>query len=102
VFIGDFGYPFGYPYWYDGFYPYGYGYGYNNYDPAVYQDAAAYDGALVGQVQTRLTRAGLYRGAIDGVMGPQTRRAIRAYQRSNGLRADGTISNSLITTMGLG
>jgi len=101
VFIGDFGYPFGYPYWYDGFYPYGYGYGYDNYDPAVYQDAAAYDGALVGQVQTRLARAGLYRWAIDSVMGPQTRRAIRAYQRSNGLRADGTISNSLITTMGL-
>lgn len=104
VFIGDFGYPFGYPYWYDGFYPYGYGYGYgyDNYDPAVYQAAAAYDGSLVAQVQTRLARAGLYRGAIDGVMGPETRRAIRAYQRSNGLRANGTISNSLIATMGLG
>src|ERR1700704_2908702 len=106
VFIGDFGYPFGYPYWYDGFYPYGYGYGYgygyDNYDPAVYQDTAAYDGSLVAQVQTRLARAGLYRGAIDGVMGPETRRAIRAYQRSNGLRANGTISNSLIATMGLG
>jgi hypothetical protein len=105
VFIGDFGYPFGYPYWYDGFYPYGYGYGYgygyDNYDPG-YQGAAAYDGSLVAQVQTRLARAGLYRGAVDGVMGPETRRAIRAYQRSNGLRADGTISRPLIATMGLG
>ena len=106
VFIGGFGYPFGYPYWYDGFYPYGYGYGYgygyDNYDPAGYGDAAAYDGSLVAQVQTRLARAGLYRGAIDGVMGSETRRAIRAYQRSNGLRADGTITKPLIATMGLG
>ena len=100
MFIGDFGYPFGYPYWYDDFYPYGY-YGYNNYDPAGYDDAAAYGGSLVAQVQTRLARAGYYHGTIDGVSGPETRRAIRAYQRSNGLRADGTISNSLITTMGL-
>ena len=110
VFIGGFGYPFGYPYWYDGFYPYGdpygygygYGYGYDNYDQAGYGDAAAYDGSLVAQVQTRLARAGLYRGAIDGVIGTETRRAIRAYQRSNGLRADGTISKPLIATMGLG
>lgn len=106
VFIGDFGYPFGYPYWYDGFYPYGYGYGYgygyDNYDPAGYGNTGAYDGSLVAQVQTRLARAGLYRGAIDGVIGPETRRAIRAFQRSNGLRADGTISRPLIATMGLG
>jgi hypothetical protein len=98
VFIGDFGYPFGYPYWwYDDFYPYGY-----NYDPAVYEDAAAYGGSMVAQVQTRLARAGYYRGAIDGVVGPETRRAIRAYQRSNGLRADGAISKPLIASMGLG
>jgi hypothetical protein len=104
VFIGDFGYPFGYPYWYDDFYPYGYGYGYgyNNYDPAGYGDAAAYDGSLVAQVQTQLARAGYYRGPIDGVIGSETRRAIRAYQRTNGLRADGVISKPLIATMGLG
>ena len=104
MFIGGFGYPFGYPYWYDDFYPYGYGYGYgyNNYDPAGYGDAAAYDGSLVAQVQTQLARAGYYRGPIDGVIGSETRRAIRAYQRSNGLRADGAISKPLIASMGLG
>ena len=98
MFIGDFGYPFGYPYWYDDFYPYGY----YDYDPAGYENAGAYGGSLVAQVQTRLARAGYYRGTIDGVMGSETRRAIRAYQSANGLRADGVISKPLIATMGLG
>ena len=106
MFIGGFGYPFGYPYWYDDFYPYGYGYGYgygyDDYDQAGYEGGAAYGGSMVAQVQTRLARAGYYRGAIDGVVGTETRRAIRAYQRSNGLRADGAISKPLIASMGLG
>jgi len=29
-------------------------------------------------------RAGYYHGAIDGIMGPATRRAIRAYERDHG------------------
>lgn len=97
VFIGDFGYPFGYPYWWDYYYPYSY----YDYDQPVYEDAAAYDDSLVAQVQSSLARSGYYRGAIDGLMGPETRRAIRGYERSHGLRVDGAISNSLIGTMGL-
>lgn len=96
VFLSDFGYPFGYPYWWD-YYPYSY----YDYDQPVYEDGAAYDDSLVAQVQTRLARSGYYHGAIDGVMGPETRRAIRGYERSRGLRVDGMISNSLIGTMGL-
>jgi peptidoglycan hydrolase-like protein with peptidoglycan-binding domain len=38
----------------------------------------------VTELQRRLARAGYYDGAIDGIMGPATRRAIRAYQRDRG------------------
>jgi N-acetylmuramoyl-L-alanine amidase len=101
VFVGG----FGYPYWYD-YYPYGYGY----YDPYAYSDdgqAVAYDnggasdGSLVAELQQRLARAGYYYGSIDGIMGPSTRRAIRAYERANGLRVDGVIDDQLLSTMGL-
>jgi hypothetical protein len=99
-FVSDFGYPFGYP-WYDPYYPYGYYdyYGYNR--PDVYQGGSAYDDGLVVQVQHRLARAGYYHGSVDGVMGPETRRAIRAYERSHNLRVDGAIDDRLLDTMNI-
>lgn len=98
VFVGGFGYPFGYP-WYDPFYyPYGY-YDYNR--PTVYEGTPAYDDGLVVQVQQRLARAGFYHGSVDGVMGPETRRAIRSYERSHNLRVDGAIDNRLLDTMNI-
>jgi len=106
VFFGDFGDPFFYyPYPYYGYYPYGYypdGYGYDSYDQSVYQRRAGYTDSVVGQVQVRLARAGYYHGAIDGVSGNATRRAIRDYQRAHSLPADGQIRGRLLTTMGLG
>jgi peptidoglycan hydrolase-like protein with peptidoglycan-binding domain len=36
------------------------------------------------ELQRRLARAGYYHGAIDGILGPQTRRAIAAYERDHG------------------
>ena len=97
-----FGYPYyayGYPYGYYGSYPYDYSYGYYSYDRSGY--AAYANGSVVIQVQSRLARAGYYRGAIDGVMGPRTRYAIQAYERDHGLRVDGAISGSLLRNMGL-
>src|SRR5437868_1504541 len=38
----------------------------------------------VAELQRRLARAGYYRGSVDGVLGPQTRRAIRAYEQDHG------------------
>jgi hypothetical protein len=77
VFFDTFGFPFFYPYPYYGYYPYAYGY--NNY---------GYDyGNTVVEVQRGLARAGYYRGPIDGIMGPQTRRAIRAYERDHNMPA---------------
>jgi len=97
-----FGYPYygygSYPYDYYGSYPYSYGY-YNNYYGSGYRTYG--NGSIVIQVQSRLARAGYYHGPIDGVMGPGTRYAIRAYERDHGLRVDGIISGPLVRNMGL-
>jgi hypothetical protein len=41
--------------------------------------------AGVRQAQTRLNELGFNAGSVDGLKGPQTRRAIAAYQQANGL-----------------
>ena len=41
------------------------------------------------EIQKALTKAGFYKGTIDGVVGKKTRAAIRAFQTQNGLTADG-------------
>jgi hypothetical protein len=108
-------------YYYSGFYPYGfgypygygYGYGYPYYGAsanlyyngtgyASYQGRGQGSGNLVVAVQQELARAGYYRGAIDGVIGDGTRRAIRAYERANGLPVDGRIDDDLLSQMGVG
>ncbi len=103
VFFGDFGDPFFYyPYPYYGYYPYGHYsdvYGYDSYNQSGYQSRAD---SVVGEVQVRLARAGYYHGAIDGVSGNATRRAVREYQRAHNLPADGQIRGRLLTTIGLG
>jgi len=103
IFFGGFGFPYYYGYPYYGYYPYDY-YGYGDgYDPYGYSAPYRYDygnsskpaygydyrdryrgGSSVNAIQRQLARAGYYHGAIDGIMGPETRRAIRAYERSHG------------------
>src|ERR1044071_790894 len=81
VFIDAFGFPLFYPYPYS-YYPYDY-YGYNDY---------GYDNVrLVVEVQRRIARAGYYHGAIDGILGPETRRAIAAYERDHKMPAYGAL-----------
>jgi hypothetical protein len=81
-------YPYAYRYYPYGYDPYGYGYGYDPYDQPGYRGTADGYGraSSVRDIQRRLARAGYYRGPIDGVMGPRTRYAMRAYQRSRDLR----------------
>ena len=43
------------------------------------------------QVQTALKNAGFYRGSVDGKIGFATTEAIKAFQRANGLKADGVV-----------
>jgi len=75
--------PYGYPY---GYQPYGYypsGYGYGPYNQSGYLGSSAGRSSSVVDIQRRLARAGYYHGRVDGVMGPRTRSAMRAYQRSH-------------------
>ncbi len=43
----------------------------------------------VGAIQHLLRAQGFYKGRVDGVYGPKTVAAIKAFQRKNGLKADG-------------
>lgn len=43
------------------------------------------------KIQTALKNAGFYQGAIDGKIGPASKRAIEAFQKSNGLKVDGKV-----------
>jgi peptidoglycan hydrolase-like protein with peptidoglycan-binding domain len=54
-------------------------------------DAAALAKVQVPGVQVALYRYGHYKGQIDGIAGPMTRRAIRNFQRSKGLAVDGVV-----------
>jgi hypothetical protein len=107
-----YGYPYGYGGY--GYGDYGYGYGSSGYDYGYgypnggyygsyyggtnygngYPNGGYYGGtgngndyptqSRVAQLQRRLTRAGYYSGAIDGIMGPATREAIHAWERDHG------------------
>jgi hypothetical protein len=95
-YYGYYPYSYGYPSDYNGSYPYNYSYGYYSYTQPAFGN-----GSIVVTVQSRLARAGYYHGRIDGVVGPGTSYAIRAYERNHGLRADGVISGPLLRNMGL-
>jgi hypothetical protein len=85
------------PYSYYGSYPYS---GYNNYY-SYYTPTYGYNASMVAAVQRRLGQLGYYHGIVDGVIGPQTRGAIAAFESRNGLAVDGTISRPLLDTLGL-
>ena len=52
-------------------------------------------------VQERLTREGYYRGQIDGIVGPETRRAVARYQTNHGLRVNGNLTPDTLGALGL-
>jgi len=99
------GYGYGsYPYSYYGGYPNNYSYygGYpNTYSYYRSGYGYGYAGSTVAAVQQRLVRLGYYHGVVDGVIGPQTRGAIAAFESRNGLAVDGAISRPLLNRLGL-
>jgi peptidoglycan hydrolase-like protein with peptidoglycan-binding domain len=42
-------------------------------------------------IQTALKNSGFYAGAVEGKLGPKTKKAIEAFQKSKGLKADGKV-----------
>jgi peptidoglycan hydrolase-like protein with peptidoglycan-binding domain len=51
------------------------------------------------QVQQELKSAGLYKGRIDGLMGPQTRHAVAQFQQQNGLRQTGRLDRQTLAAL---
>lgn len=58
-------------------------------------------GPLVKQLQERLKEKGFNPGGIDGVFGLGTKAAVRAFQKANGLEADGLVGQKTWNTLGL-
>ena len=67
--------------------------------------AATYErgssGELVSEMQSRLKEWGYYSGEVDGIFGSETEEAVKAFQRKNGLEADGRVGPATLTALGL-
>ena len=111
-FIFDFGfpwYPYGYPYDYyaDDYYPYQYDSSAYEGDDGDYYGQGAYGpseqsaDSTVATAQEQLARRGYYRGEIDGIFGPGTRRAVMRYQSDHGLRVTGRLNPEMLHALGL-
>ena len=72
---------------------------------ALRAQAASYkrgsSGQVVTQIQTKLKRWGYYNGAIDGVYGSATEKAVRLFQQKNGLTVDGKAGQKTLAAMGI-
>lgn len=55
----------------------------------------------VREVQRRLKLWGYYNGSVDGVFGVGTRSAVIAFQKKNGLKADGVVGKSTYKALGM-
>lgn len=58
-------------------------------------------GSEVREVQRRLKLWGYYNGSVDGVFGAGTRSAVIAFQKKNGLKADGVVGKSTYKALGM-
>lgn len=56
---------------------------------------------VVADAQARLARSGYYRSGVDGVFGPGTEFALRAYQSRVGLMPSGRFDMETLTSLGL-
>jgi len=53
--------------------------------------AVSFEKPSAQDIQQALKNANLYEGKIDGIIGPNTRSAIEAFQSQNGLKRDGKV-----------
>ena len=58
-------------------------------------------GGEVKEVQRRLKLWGYYNGNVDGVFGAGTRSAVIAFQKKNGLKADGVVGKATYKALGM-
>lgn len=62
-------------------------------------DAAPAANGLVGSIQRELQVRGYYNGAIDGDAGPNTKAAVRAFQRDAGFPVTGDLDQRLLVEL---
>jgi hypothetical protein len=92
-------YPWDYlPYYADDYYPYDY---YTNEEPSYNSYSDQYSDPTVSDVQTDLANLGYYAGAIDGVLGPDTRTALTRYQIDHGLKVTGSLTTDTLQSLGM-
>lgn len=58
-------------------------------------------GQQVRTIQTKLKNWGYYSGAVDGVYGAETAKAVEYFQRKNGLTADGVAGPATLRALGM-
>ncbi len=59
-------------------------------------------GNEVRRIQTKLKELGYYNGAVDGIYGIATQKAVRSFQRNCGITADGIAGPKTLKFLGLG
>jgi soluble lytic murein transglycosylase-like protein len=62
--------------------------------------AVAGQSAKVAALQVALRSHGLYAGAVDGISGPMTRKAVLSFQKRNGIRATGKVGHATRCKLG--
>jgi hypothetical protein len=89
-----FGSGFGFydPSWYWDYPYYGYDYPYYGYNASDYSQT-------IVAVQKELTQLGYYHGQVDGLIGPQTERAIRWFQSVDKLPVTGQIDDPTLKAL---
>lgn len=70
----------------------------NTVNPSSNQDIAA---EIVAAAQDELSLEGYYTGPIDGAFSPETHRAVRDFQRDNGLNVTGYLTPETRNALGL-
>ena len=58
-------------------------------------------GGEVREVQRRLKTWGYYNGVVDGIYGKATKDAVVAFQRKNGIKADGIVGKATYQALGM-
>ena len=58
-------------------------------------------GSEVKEVQRRLKQWGYYSGSVDGIFGSGTKKAVIAFQKKNGLTADGVVGKATYAALGM-
>ena len=95
----------GWWYWNTGYwYPaWGYNpYGWYSYDGPIYTGYAdRTPDRVIENVQLALQQQGYYAGSIDGLLGPQTRGALAAFQSDYGLAITSAVDRPTLQTLGL-